>query len=194
MRAKGRTVRNFRPIRAHLWRESLTCAQMARNLPLTGAASPPTLGAPVRSHIYRCAAVPAAFALSVALGGCSASSDEDTSSSTTDTSSPAQQESSDEGPSQESEPAASEKAAEPVTITITDFEYEGPATVAPGAEIEVVNEDRSVHSVTSEDDAFTEVIVDGGGSTGTFTAPSEPGKYPYICKFHPEMTGTLVVK
>ena len=148
----------------------------------------------MRSRTYRYAAVPAAFALSVALGGCNAASDEDTSSSTTDSSSPAQQESSPAGPSEESEPAVSEGAAEPVTITIADFEYEGPATVAPGAEIEVVNEDRSVHSVTSEDDAFTEVIVDGGGATGTFTAPSEPGEYPYVCKFHPEMAGTWVVK
>jgi len=83
--------------------------------------------------------------------------------------------------------------AEPVVITITDFEFDGPESVAPGSTIMVENTDRSSHTVTSEDDSFVEVIVEGGGDTGTFKAPSEPGEYAYICRFHPEMSGTLVV-
>lgn len=84
--------------------------------------------------------------------------------------------------------------AEPVVITITDFEFDGPDSVAPGSTIMVENTDRSSHTVTSEDDSFVEVIVEGGGDTGTFKAPSEPGEYAYICRFHPEMSGTLVVE
>ncbi len=83
--------------------------------------------------------------------------------------------------------------AEPVVITITDFEFDGPESVAPGSTITVENTDRSSHTVTSEDDSFVEGIVEGGGDTGTFKAPSEPGEYAYICRFHPEMSGTLVV-
>jgi plastocyanin len=57
----------------------------------------------------------------------------------------------------------------------------------------VVNEDRSSHTLTSEKDDFDEVLVQGGAD-GTFTAPTEPGEYAYVCTYHPEMTGTLVVK
>ena len=32
------------------------------------------------------------------------------------------------------------------------------------------------------------------GSHGTFTAPTEPGTYPYHCIFHGNMHGTITVK
>ena len=83
--------------------------------------------------------------------------------------------------------------AEPVVITIKDFEFAGPASVAPGATVTVVNEDRSSHTVTSEAGDFEEVVVKGGAD-GSFVAPSRPGEYAYVCDFHPEMTATLVVK
>lgn len=97
--------------------------------------------------------------------------------------------------SQPGEAEASEEPAEaePVVITIEDFKFEGPRTVAPGATVMVVNNDRSSHTVTSETDEFEEVIVEGGAA-GTFIAPDQPGEYSYVCDFHPEMTGTLVVK
>jgi plastocyanin len=28
----------------------------------------------------------------------------------------------------------------------------------------------------------------------TFTAPTQPGEYPFYCKYHSNMKGTLVVK
>ena len=83
--------------------------------------------------------------------------------------------------------------SEPVVIEIKDFQYTGPESVAPGATIEVRNDDSAAHTVTSDDDAFEEVIVEGG-QTATFTAPTEPGTYPYVCTFHPGMESTLVVK
>lgn len=83
--------------------------------------------------------------------------------------------------------------ADPVVITIKDFEFNGPESVAPGATVMVVNEDRSSHTLTSEADDFDEVVLKGGAD-GTFTAPTEPGSYDYVCAYHPEMTGTLVVK
>jgi plastocyanin len=78
------------------------------------------------------------------------------------------------------------------TITIKDFKYTTPASVAPGATISVKNEDSLAHTVTADSgNAFDDQANPGNSS---FTAPSEPGSYPFHCTFHPEMHGTLVVK
>jgi len=79
-----------------------------------------------------------------------------------------------------------------VVITIKDFAYVTPASVAPGAKITVKNEDSAAHTVTADSgNAFDDQAPTGNS---TFTAPSEPGSYPFHCTFHPEMHGTLVVK
>lgn len=83
-------------------------------------------------------------------------------------------------------------AEEAAAITIADFEFQGPDSVAPGAEVTVTNEDSTSHTVTADEGSF-DVTVEGG-ATATFTAPSEPGSYDYVCNFHGDMTGTLVVK
>ncbi|SDH50572.1 Plastocyanin [Arthrobacter subterraneus] len=90
-----------------------------------------------------------------------------------------------------SEPAE-EAPAEEIVITIRNFEYEMPDSVPAGAEITVINEDTAPHTVTTTETEDFDAIV-GGGETTTFTAPSEPGDYPFICTYHPNMTGTLTV-
>jgi plastocyanin len=80
------------------------------------------------------------------------------------------------------------------TITIKDFKYGDPITVAPGAVVAVINSDSAPHTVTAEGDKVFDVDVAGGGATGTFTAPSEPGTYPFFCVYHPNMKGTLTVQ
>lgn len=90
-------------------------------------------------------------------------------------------------------PADSEEpAAQAVTITIEDFTYSDPGPVAPGAEITVENLDQASHTVTADGAGGFDVTIKPGESA-TFTAPSEPGEYPYLCTFHPAMTATLVV-
>ncbi|MFP5335517.1 MAG: cupredoxin domain-containing protein [Actinomycetes bacterium] len=85
-----------------------------------------------------------------------------------------------------------EAPAEELVITISDFAFDVPATVPPGAEVTVVNEDSSFHTVTAADGAFD---VDApGGETVTFTAPEEPGEYAFSCTPHPRMTATLTVE
>ena len=79
-------------------------------------------------------------------------------------------------------------------ITIQDFAYDGPTSVKPGETIMVTNDDSSTHSVTSDQAGMFDVDVDASGGTAHFTAPSKPGSYPYHCKFHGNMQGTLVVK
>jgi plastocyanin len=86
---------------------------------------------------------------------------------------------------------ASAGAAE---ITIDNFSFGEPLTVPPGAQVSVTNNDSARHSVTSQTAGQFDVRVDGGGGTGTFTAPTEPGEYPFYCTYHPSMKGTLIVQ
>jgi plastocyanin len=77
-------------------------------------------------------------------------------------------------------------------LVISGFSF-GDVSAAAGATVAVTNEDGAPHTVTSDDDAWEEVQV-GGGGTGEFTAPSEPGDYAFHCEIHTTMTGTLVVE
>lgn len=79
-------------------------------------------------------------------------------------------------------------------ITIDNFSYGEPLAVPPGAQVSVTNNDSAPHSVTSQTAGQFDVHVDGGGATGTFTAPTEPGEYPFYCTYHPSMKGTLIVQ
>ena len=88
--------------------------------------------------------------------------------------------------------AAAQPAQEPV-ITVEDFAYELPDSVAPGATITVINQGEATHTVTAQDTGAFEAVV-AGGETVTFTAPEEPGEYPITCTYHPEMSGTLIVE
>ena len=99
-------------------------------------------------------------------------------------------------------PAGTSPASPPSTrttnavhITVKDFAF-SPATleVRPGEEITVSNEDSAAHTVTAtEGNAFDTGTADGGKS-GSFTAPMQPGKYAFVCTFHPNMKGTLTVR
>ncbi|WP_258805729.1 cupredoxin domain-containing protein [Pseudarthrobacter sp. NS4] len=78
-------------------------------------------------------------------------------------------------------------------ITIKDFKYEVPASVKPGSMVTVTNADSAPHTVTAKGEGGFDVEVPGGG-TAVVQAPDAPGEYETICTFHPQMTGTLVVK
>jgi plastocyanin len=79
-------------------------------------------------------------------------------------------------------------------ITIKNFGFTGTLTVKPGEKITVVNEDSAAHTLTDKKThKFDTGNIAGSGGTGTFTAPTAPGKYPFGCTYHPEMAGTLVV-
>lgn len=79
------------------------------------------------------------------------------------------------------------------TITIKNFAYQGPGTVAPGAKITVTNQDSEAHTVTADTGGAFNVTVPAGGSA-TFTAPTAPGSYAFHCNFHGNMHGSLVVQ
>jgi plastocyanin len=87
-------------------------------------------------------------------------------------------------------------AATSGAIKIKDFKYGEPLTVAPGAKIEVENEDTAAHDVVADDGSFKTPSL-GKGEKATFTAPAKPGTYKYSCSLHPASMsgiGTLVVQ
>ncbi len=80
-----------------------------------------------------------------------------------------------------------------MTISIQNYAYQGPASVAPGAMITVTNMDSAAHTVTSDEGSVFDVVVKPAQSV-TFKAPTAPGTYKYHCTYHGNMHGTLVVK
>jgi plastocyanin len=96
------------------------------------------------------------------------------------------------GPATSSAPAAANAGGGTAEIQIKDFQYVVPASVAPGATVEVVNKDAPAHTITSAKGGF-DTEVQGNGNA-TFTAPTTAGSYQLICNFHPNMKGELVVR
>ncbi len=78
------------------------------------------------------------------------------------------------------------------TISIADMKYTSPESVAPGATVTVVNSDGAEHTVTADSGNAFNAEVDGK-ATVTFTAPTQPGTYPFHCAYHPMMHGQLIV-
>jgi plastocyanin len=83
-------------------------------------------------------------------------------------------------------------AATAATISIDGFKYTD-VTVPAGAQITVVNNDSAEHTVTSDTSGAFNVEVEGRHKA-TFTAPTQPGTYPFHCTYHPSMHGMLTVQ
>jgi len=79
------------------------------------------------------------------------------------------------------------------TITIADFAYGEPLTVAPEALIRVVNEDSARHDVDAKDGTSFNTDLLEQGEELTFNAPAEEGTYDFTCSVHPQMSGQLIV-
>jgi plastocyanin len=80
------------------------------------------------------------------------------------------------------------------TITIDSFAYSGDLTVKVGEKVTVVNKDSVPHTLTDKATMKFDTGDIAPGATGSFTAPSQPGSYPFGCRIHSEMKGTLVVQ
>ncbi|MFE4718756.1 cupredoxin family copper-binding protein [Streptomyces sp. NPDC056713] len=93
-----------------------------------------------------------------------------------------------------SSPSSSESGKGEVKVTIKGFAFH-PATfeVSPGTKITVTNEDSATHTLTADDKSFDTGDL-AQGKSATFTAPSKPGSYSYICTIHTNMKGTLTVR
>lgn len=78
-------------------------------------------------------------------------------------------------------------------VDIKGFAF-GPAslTVSAGDTVTWSNNDAVAHTVTASDGSFDSGTV-APGETFTFTFPAA-GSFDYVCSFHPNMTGTVVVQ
>ena len=80
-------------------------------------------------------------------------------------------------------------------ITISGFAYSGTMTVKPGQKVTVTNDDSVTHTLTDKvSHKFDTGDIPGSGGRKTFTAPTQPGRYPFGCTIHPDMKGTLLVR
>ena len=65
-------------------------------------------------------------------------------------------------------------------------------TVSPGTTVEWINNDETIHTVTSKDELFDSELISAGDSyENTFT---KEGSYDYFCIVHPWMEGTVIVE
>jgi plastocyanin len=91
--------------------------------------------------------------------------------------------------------AASSVPAGGTKITISSFKFNPDSlTVAPGQTVTVLNNDSTAHTLTASAGKAFDTGTISPGNSGSFTAPTAPGSYPYTCTIHPFMHGTLIVK
>jgi len=88
-------------------------------------------------------------------------------------------------------PASKATPAATYTVTLKDMKFGPlPATLRAGDTIEWVNSDIFLHSASARDKAFDVELKPGAHLWTTF---HRAGAYPFACRYHPGMTGTLVV-
>ncbi len=88
---------------------------------------------------------------------------------------------------------ALENTADTTEIKIDNFSFTPKSmTVKVGTAVTWTNRDDIPHNVVSTEKKFSSPVLD---TDQTFTFKfQEPGTYPYFCKIHPMMTGTIVVE
>ena len=76
-------------------------------------------------------------------------------------------------------------------ITIKDLAFgPAPSGIHQNDTVEWVNDDILLHSVTAPDKSFDVDLPPGASGTTTL---GTAGSFAFFCRFHPGMTGTLVV-
>ena len=88
---------------------------------------------------------------------------------------------------------STQREPKPIEIRIDNFTFAPQiTTVAAGTIVVWTNGDDIPHTVVSTDKMFKSKALDTGDAFSfQFT---KPGKYPYYCSIHPEMTGEIDVK
>ncbi len=83
-------------------------------------------------------------------------------------------------------------AASPVAVKISNYAFSPQTiTVTAGTAVMWTNMDQIAHTVTASDNSFDSGNLNQNQSwTHTF---SKPGKYAYVCSYHPNMTATVIV-
>lgn len=83
-------------------------------------------------------------------------------------------------------------AASPVVVKIANYAFSPQTvTITAGTAVKWINSDEVAHTATANDNSFDSGNL-GQNATWTHTF-TKPGKYPYVCSYHPNMTGTVIV-
>ena len=77
------------------------------------------------------------------------------------------------------------------SITIADFAFD-PSTISVSGptEVTITNEDDAAHTFTLDDGSVDQEIAGGDTATVTVDVSESTG---FVCRFHPQMTGTVEV-
>ncbi len=89
---------------------------------------------------------------------------------------------------------SSTHAAAPIAqqIVIEQFKFNPASVTVPvGTTVTWQNKDSAAHTVTSNQGFGSDRLEQGATFSHTFAAA---GTYNYVCKFHPRMTGTVIVQ
>lgn len=88
-------------------------------------------------------------------------------------------------------PCAPSSASATVDVTIAEFAFPSTIDAKVGDVIGFTNKDSAPHTATLDDDSCTTDNIAQDGSAGlTFSAA---GDYPFHCRIHPQMVGTIKV-
>jgi plastocyanin len=97
-------------------------------------------------------------------------------------------------PQPQSAPASADSSSgEVVQVSIDNFSFTPQKlTVKKGTIISWTNHDDIPHTVDQDDHAFASSVLDTNQKFQR--AFKDPGQFPYYCRLHPKMTGTVVVE
>jgi plastocyanin len=77
------------------------------------------------------------------------------------------------------------------SITIADFAFDpNTISVSGPTEVTITNEDSAAHTFTLDDGSVDQEIAAGESATVTVDVSESTG---FVCRFHPQMTGTVEV-
>jgi plastocyanin len=77
------------------------------------------------------------------------------------------------------------------SITIADFAFDpNTISVSGPTEVTITNDDTAAHTFTLDDGSVDQEIAAGESATVTVDVTESTG---FICRFHPQMTGTVEV-
>jgi len=83
-------------------------------------------------------------------------------------------------------------SASPAVVKIANYAFSPQTiTIAAGTAVKWTNSDEVAHTATASDGSFDSGNLNQNQSwTHTF---AKPGKYAYVCSYHSNMTGTVIV-
>jgi plastocyanin len=79
------------------------------------------------------------------------------------------------------------------SITMVDNEFQPSTFTAASTSLTVTNEGQALHSFTITDQGIDQDVQAGEEATVDLSG-LDAGSYDFICKYHPEMTGSITIE